>query len=357
MWQNEHLLSLEGNRRCTLSCFIRARRPDDVELTIDLIELEDALEGGRPGDYYLLPDSGRIVFVDSENIDNDDEQGAIQENIEALPIDAIGSRTHFQWMEDFIDSVHSITAQNALRDALRQKKAFRNFKDALTEFPLLRKKWFQFQAQQIKREALDLIESLDWEILEIVDPRPVERITEEIDPAENVPLTADEHECILRGAWQIAAKGGRNQLALLLKGSKNKSLLKHGLDRSPVYGKLSFLTIEEIENRIDQLIRKGELRTEFFGDLPLILLTNESWSHVRPWAHRYECEEALSADTERLNEILLDWRNRRREEQYELLEVMASLQHESATRVLQIWRELAGKEMRSKIQSKLSACG
>src|SRR2546425_5769988 len=238
VWQNRYLLSLAGNRRCTLSCFIRARRPDGVELTINLIELEDALEGGRPGDYYFLPDSGRIVFVDSEDIDNDDEQSAIQDNIEALPIDAIESRIRFQWMEDFIDAVHSISAQNALRDALRHTKPFRNFKDALTEFPLLRKKWFEFQTQKIKREALDLIESFEWEILEIIDPRPVERITEEIDPVESVPLTADEHECILRGAWQIAAKGGRNQLALLLKGSKNKSLLKHGLDRSPVYGKL-----------------------------------------------------------------------------------------------------------------------
>ena len=34
---------------------------------------------------------------------------------------------------------------------------------------------------------------------------------------------------------------------------KDKKLLKHNLDHSPVYGKLSFLTIEEIENRIDHL--------------------------------------------------------------------------------------------------------
>src|SRR5438132_1246721 len=119
-------------------------------------------------------------------------------------------------------TIHSIAAQNALRDAHLHKRPFRNFKDALMEFPVLRKKWFQFEAQKVKTEAVDLLESLDFEILEIVDPRPLESITEEIDAAENVPLTLEEHEYILRGARQVAANGGRSQLSLLLKGSENK---------------------------------------------------------------------------------------------------------------------------------------
>ena len=121
---------------------------------------------------------------------------------------------------------------------------------------------------------------------------------------ENVPLTVEEHECILPGAWQVEAKGGRSQLSLLLKGSKDKSVLKHWLDQSPVYGKLSYLTIEEIENRIDQLIRSAELRTEFLGDFPLIVLTDQSWLRIQPWAHEYECHVAASADARRLTESL-----------------------------------------------------
>src|SRR5215510_5118582 len=114
------------------------------------------------------------------------------------------------------------------------------------------------------------------------------------------------------------------------------------------------LTIEEIENRIDQLIRKGELRTEFFGDLPLILLTDQSWLHIQPWAHEYECHLAASTDARKLTEILKNWRNRRREEQHQLLEAMASTERESAKRVLQAWHGLAGKEMRSRIETTLS---
>ena len=131
-------------------------------------------------------------------------------------------------------------------------------------------------------------------------------------------------------------------------------MLKHGLDQSPVYGKLSYLTIEEIENQIDQLIRKGELRTEFFGDLPLILLTDQSWSRIQPWAHEYECHLAASADARRLTEILNSWCNRRRAEQHQLLEAIALTERESARRVLQAWHGLAGKEMRSKIETTLS---
>src|SRR5215467_7324902 len=287
-------------------------------------------------------------------MDDESEEAVAPDDEEALPIDGINSRVRFQWMEEFIDTVHSISAQNALRDALRHKRPFRNFKDALMEFPVLRKKWFQFEALKVKTEAVNLLESLDFEILEIVDSRPLESITEEVDAAENVPLTTEEHECILRGAWQVAAKGGRSQLSLLLKGSKNKSVLKHGLDQSPVYGKLSYLTIEEIENRIDQLIRKGELRTEFFGDLPLILLTDQSWLHIQQWAHEYECHLAASADARTLTEILNNWRNRRRQEQHQLLEAMASTERASARRVLQAWHGLAGKEMRFNIETTLS---
>jgi hypothetical protein len=115
------------------------------------------------------------------------------------------------------------------------------------------------------------------------------------------------------------------------------------------------MTIEEIENRIDQLIRKGELRTEFFGDLPLILLTDQSSARVQPWALAYECQEAASANPRKLSGILNNWRNRRREEQYQLLETMTSIEREAARGVLQAWRELAGKEMRSRIEATLSA--
>jgi len=145
-------------------------------LTIDLIELEEALEGGSSGDYYLLPNSGRIILISSEEMDEESVEAVGLDEEEALPIDPIESRVQFRWMEEFIGTVHSIAAGNALRDSLRHKRPFRNFKDVLMEFPVLRKKWFQFEAMKVKTEAANLLESLDFEILEIVDPRLLESI-------------------------------------------------------------------------------------------------------------------------------------------------------------------------------------
>jgi len=344
--------------------FIRARREDGSECVIDLIELEDALEGVEPGEYYFLPGSGKVVFLPSEDsyglgdIDESDEGDEHHDDEpapdpDALPLDPISSRTRFKWMEDFITSVHSITAQSALRNALRQKKPFRHFKDALMEYPAVRQQWFQFQAERVKAEAVALIEGLGWEILEVSDARPNRSIPEEIDPAERVPSTSEEYEWILRGASEIAARGGRTQLALLLKGSRDKSVLKHHLDHSPAYGKLSFLTIEEIQNRIDQVIRKNDLRLEFFGDLPLIVLTDAAWERVRPWSNAQECAGAAAAGDRALSEIVTAWRTRKKDEQYHLLDAVTHLDHGTAKRILMAWHEVAGKEVRGRIEMKL----
>ncbi len=88
-------------------------------------------------------------------------------------------------------------------------------------------------------------------------------------------------------------------------------MLKHHLDHSPAYGKLSFLTIEEIQNRIDQVIRKNDLRVEFFGDLPLIVLTDAAWERVRPWSNAQECAGAAAAGDRALSEIVTAWRSRK----------------------------------------------
>jgi len=169
-----------------LSCFVRVRHPNGEELTIDLIELEEVLEGGSSGDYYLLPNSGRIILISSEEMDEESVEAVGLDEEEALPIDPIESRVQFRWMEEFIGTVHSIAAGNALRDSLRHKRPFRNFKDVLMEFPVLRKKWFQFEAMKVKTEAANLLESLDFEILEIVDPRTLESITEGWTPKSRV---------------------------------------------------------------------------------------------------------------------------------------------------------------------------
>lgn len=62
------------------------------------------------------------------------------------------------------------------------------------------------------------------------------RFTYNIDTESIKDLTFEEIKAILRGADHIIATGGRSLLAKILKGSKDKNLIKYGLDNSPVYG-------------------------------------------------------------------------------------------------------------------------
>lgn len=80
-----------------LTAYVRARRPDGVEVTIDLFELEAALEGGMPARYYFVPDSGRIITRFRDD-DLDEEEDETADDTEALEIDPIESRVRFQWM-------------------------------------------------------------------------------------------------------------------------------------------------------------------------------------------------------------------------------------------------------------------
>jgi hypothetical protein len=330
------------------------------------MELEDALDFRGDGKSFFNPESGEIVShaaddmfdIGGEAEDEDAEEAEEFDITGLLEIDSISSRERFEWMEDFIDTVYSITAQSSLRKALREKKPFRHFKDALMEHPSVRQQWFAFEAQKVRKTAASFIEELDWEILEIVDTRPRPKpAVEEVEPAARLLPTEEERDWILRGASEIAGKGGRSQLALLLKGSRDKKLLKRNLDQSPAYGKLSFLTIQEIENRIDHSIRNNDLSVQFFGDLPLIVLTDSAWAHVRAWSYEQDWRHAAAADDQTLNQTLLEWRNRPRSEQVLLLDTVTGLDPDAKKRVLQAWFNTAGKEMRARIEERLTKQG
>jgi hypothetical protein len=73
-------------------------------------------------------------------------------------------------------------------------------------------------------------------------------------------LTGAEIVSILRGADTMIARGGRTQLAKLLKGSRAASVLDHGLDRCPSYGFYRDLPLDDVMRRIDWTIAQGYLQ-------------------------------------------------------------------------------------------------
>ncbi|MFM9281096.1 RQC-minor-1 family DNA-binding protein [Paenibacillus jiagnxiensis] len=95
------------------------------------------------------------------------------------------------------------------------------------------------------------------------------------------PLPDPELRAILRAADDIIAQGGRTLLAKILKGSKDRKVLGLGLDQNPSYGYYKDITLEQIMDKVDLMIRTDFLETEMSGKYPLIVFTSRGWAVER----------------------------------------------------------------------------
>jgi len=103
----------------------------------------------------------------------------------------------------------------------------------------------------------------------------------ELDCGNVRNLTDDEVRAILRAADPLIAVGGRSMLAKILKGSKDKKVLEHGLGQCPAYGYYWELTLQEIKSRIDWMIKRGYLEIEYDYQLPMIVFSEKGWEIER----------------------------------------------------------------------------
>lgn len=95
------------------------------------------------------------------------------------------------------------------------------------------------------------------------------------------PLPDPELRAILRAADDIIAEGGRTLLSKILKGSKERKLLELGLDQNPSFGYFKSLTLQQIMDKIDHLIRMGFLKTEVSKKYPTVVFTPYGWAIER----------------------------------------------------------------------------
>jgi superfamily II DNA helicase RecQ len=96
--------------------------------------------------------------------------------------------------------------------------------------------------------------------------------------SKGIPSPSEEEiALILRGADELIGTGGRNLLCKVLKGSREKKVLKLGLDASPAYGALRELSLEQVLARIDWLIENRYLAIEYDYRLPLLVYTRAGW--------------------------------------------------------------------------------
>jgi hypothetical protein len=111
--------------------------------------------------------------------------------------------------------------------------------------------------------------------------RRQQRVRYHLDTTGVRSLARDEIAAILRGADTMIGRGGRTQLSKLLKGSREATVLEHGLDRCPAYGFYRELTLDEILSRIDWVIKQEFLDIEYSGRLPVLVFTPEGWEIER----------------------------------------------------------------------------
>ena len=107
--------------------------------------------------------------------------------------------------------------------------------------------------------------------------RRVHRIPVILDTGDIKELPQEDIKMILRAADMGIMKAGRNMLAKILKGSKDKKVLELKLNECPAYGYYHDMKLADIMHYIDWMIDEDYLRIKYEGRLPLLVFSDKGW--------------------------------------------------------------------------------
>ena len=176
------------------------------------------------------------------------------------------------------------------------------------------------------------------------------RVKYHLDSANVKGLDDEEIKAILRAADPLIATGGRNLLSKVLKGSKDKKVIEHGLEQCPVYGYYHELTLEEIMNRVDWVIKNDYLVIEYSGRLPVLVFSETGWEIER----ETYAEELLLKLTSLLDgndySFVLELKDKNRGMILLLLEKIRKTNNAGFIPLLNAWKEIDYKKVRMEIQ-------
>ena len=100
--------------------------------------------------FYLDSETG-AVLLDSPDVDELPED--FGEDPRYLYIEPTESHLAYEAMQDFVDTLPEGRLADALQQALEGRKPFRQFKDALLDYPDARESWFRFKGDFELRQA------------------------------------------------------------------------------------------------------------------------------------------------------------------------------------------------------------
>lgn len=184
-----------------------------------------------------------------------------------------------------------------------------------------------------------------------------QKVQYELDTGDVKKLSEDEIVAILRAADELINTGGRSMLAKVLKGSKDKKVLEYNLNKCPVYGFYSQLTIAEITNRIDFMIIKGYLRIEYNRTLPMLVFSDKGWeiekqTYTQEWFDRLtDMIRNKEVDLQIFQELL----KVNRQVVFDVLELIRSTKNMEYCPVLLLWKQVEVRKVRERIQNVISS--
>jgi hypothetical protein len=190
-----------------------------------------------------------------------------------------------------------------------------------------------------------------------VNRRRDRRVHYHLDSIGVEPLGEEEILAILRGADSMIGRGGRTQLSKLLKGSREVSVIEHGLQHNPSYEFYRDLTLDEILRRIDWMIEREYLRVAYAGRLPVLVFTDRGWAiEVVTMA-----EELLEGFDARLAAgppyDLSDLKDRNRQMIFLLLDKLAASGRRDFIPLLLAWYEIDYHKVQARIKATVRALG
>jgi len=179
--------------------------------------------------------------------------------------------------------------------------------------------------------------------------RKAQRVRYHLDPKDVKLLSRDDLIAILRAADPLIMSGGRNMLAKILKGSKDKKLLDLGLDACPVYGYFKALSISDIIARIDWTILHGYLAIEYDYRLPLLAYTELGWE-IEKDTYSSELLDLLGKIADKGEETDLSFlKDRNRKMIFMLLDKISATGNRKFIPVLERWKQVDYKKVRQRI--------
>ncbi len=179
------------------------------------------------------------------------------------------------------------------------------------------------------------------------------RVDYTLDTGNVTRLPDSEIKAILRAADSMIAQGGRSLLTKVLKGSKDKKVLEHGLDQNPSYGFYQHLSLPEIAYRVDWAIMYDYLRIEYSGRLPLIVYSEKGWEIERETYADELLQKLATLIGKKELSFVEDLKDKNRGMILLLLEKIRETNNPDFIPVLKAWQEIDYKKVRAAIQKVL----